>query len=334
MTKKHVYTFLQIIIFMGLGLGLIYWRYTEMSSESKDAMTEAFKNIKWWILAPIAVVGFLSHYFRALRWKILLKTVAIEPSTANTTFAVLIGYLANTVVPRLGEVAKCTVLAKYENTAPDKAIGTIIGERAFDMISLLIVMLLVLLFERNIAFTLLHDYFGKYFHDGTAIIWKPVTIAIVVILAGIAAFIFLLKKLKNTKVGNIIQRLGDGIASVWRMKARGAFLGYTFLIWLMYTLMVYIGYFSLEPTTGLGMASALAIIAFGSIGMIVTPGGIGTYPLIVAGVLLLFGINEGVGMAFGWICWGVQTVLVLILGLASLILLPIVNGKRNTQQAG
>lgn len=334
MTKKHVYTLLQIIIFMGLGLGLIYWRYTEMSPENKAAMADAFKNIKWWVLLPIAIVGFLSHYFRALRWKILLKTVALEPSTANTTFAVLIGYLVNTVVPRVGEVAKCTVLAKYENTAPDKAIGTMIGERAFDMISLLLVMLLVLLFERNIAFTLLNDYFGKYFHDGTGIIWKTVMIAIVAVLAGIAAFIFLVKKLKNTKVGNIIKSLGDGIASVWRMKARGAFLLYTFLIWLMYTLMVYIGYYSLDATTGMGMTSALAIIAFGSIGMIATPGGIGTYPLIVAGVLLLFGINEGVGMAFGWICWGVQTGLVLILGLASLILLPIVNGKRNTQQAG
>lgn len=334
MTKKHIYTFLQIIIFMGLGLGLIYWRYTEMSPENKAAMADAFKNIKWWVLFPIAIVGFLSHYFRALRWKILLKTVALEPSTANTLFAVLIGYLVNTVVPRVGEVAKCTVLAKYENTAPDKAIGTMIGERAFDMISLLLVMLLVLLFERNIAFTLLNDYFGKYFHDGTAIIWKPVIIAVLVVIAGIAVFLFLLKKLKNTKVGNIIKSLGDGIASVWRMKARGAFLLYTFLIWLMYTLMVYIGYYSLDATTGLGMTSALAIIAFGSIGMIATPGGIGTYPLIVAGVLLLFGINEGVGMAFGWICWGVQTGLVLILGLASLILLPIVNGKRNTQQAG
>lgn len=334
MTKKHVYTLLQIIIFMGLGLGLIYWRYTEMSPENKVAMADAFKNIKWWVLLPIAIVGFLSHYFRALRWKILLKTVALEPTTANTTFAVLIGYLVNTVVPRLGEVAKCTVLAKYENTAPDKAIGTMIGERAFDMISLLVVMLLVLLFERNIAFTLLNDYFGKYFHDGNAIIWKTVIIAILVVIAGIAAFIFLVKKLKNTKVGNIIKSLGDGIASVWRMKARGAFLLYTFLIWLMYTLMVYIGYYSLDATTGMGMTSALAIIAFGSIGMIATPGGIGTYPLIVAGVLLLFGINEGVGMAFGWICWGVQTGLVLILGLASLILLPIVNGKRNTQQAG
>src|SRR5690606_7373309 len=199
--KQRIISILQILFFLSLGLGLIYWRYTAMSDDSRSAMSQAFAQIKWWVLAPIAVVGFLSHYFRALRWKILLNTVDIAPSTANTTFAVLIGYLANTVVPRLGEVAKCTVLAKYENTAPDKAIGTIIGERAFDMISLLIVMLLVLLFERNIAFTLLNDYFGKYFHDGTAIIWKPV----IVILAGIAAFIFLLRKLKNTKEGNIIK---------------------------------------------------------------------------------------------------------------------------------
>ncbi len=330
MTKKHLYTLLQIIIFVGFGLGLIYWRYTEMSLSNKDAMADAFRNIKWWVLLPIAVVGFLSHFFRALRWKILLKTVNIEPSTTNTTFAVLIGYMVNTLVPRLGEVAKCTVLAKYEKTAPDKAIGTIIGERAFDTISLFVVMFLVLLLERDIAFTLLNDYLGKYFYDGGSIIWETVAIALLIVVVIITGFIFLFKKLKNTKLGNMIKSLGDGIASVWRMKARGAFLLYTILIWLMYTLMVYIGYYALDATTGLSFASALAIVAFGSFGMVATPGGIGTYPLIVAGVLLLFDINEGVGTAFGWICWGIQTILVVVLGLVSLILLPIINEKDNT----
>lgn len=334
MTKKQLYTLLQIIIFMGFGLGLIYWRYTEMDQVNKDAMTAAFSNINWTVLIPIAIIGFLSHYFRALRWKILLRTVDIKPSTANTTFAVLIGYLVNTVVPRLGEVAKCTVLAKYEKTAPDKAIGTIIGERAFDTLSLLVVMLLVLILENDIAFTLLNDYFGKYFYAGGTVIWRTVVLAIVILAIGIAAFIVLLRKLKGSKLGNIIQSLGEGIASVWRMKARGAFLLYTILIWLMYTLIVYLGYYTLDGTTGLSFASALAVVAFGSIGMVATPGGIGTYPLIVAGVLLLFGINEGLGTAFGWICWGIQTILVLILGLTSLILLPIVNGKTNKEQTG
>lgn len=317
---------------MGLGLGLIYWRYTEMSQDNKSAMFAAFSAINWWYMIPITIIVFLSHLFRALRWKILLKTVDINARTSNTTFAVLIGYMANAVVPRLGEVAKCTVLAKYENTAPDKAIGTIIGERAFDTISLLLVMLFVFLLEGNVALALFDKYLGNYFVDNGTWNWTIVLMAIVVLLVLILGFVFILKKLKQTKVGGIIKSLGEGIASIWRLKARSEFLLYSFLIWLMYTLMVYVGYFSLDATAELSFGSALAIVAFGSIGMVVTPGGIGTYPLIVAGVLLLFGIQEGVGMAYGWICWGIQTVLVLIFGIISLILLPIINGKQNTKQ--
>lgn len=317
---------------MGLGLGLIYWRYTEMSDVNKQAMYDAFDNINWWVMTPIALVGFCSHLFRALRWQILLKTVNMSPSVANTTYAVLIGYLANTLVPRLGEVAKCTVLAKYEGTAPDKAIGTIIGERAFDMISLMIIMVLVLLLEQNVALSLLNDYFGKYFISEGNWQWKPILLLTSIVSLCFIGFFFLYKKKKHTKVGAIISRLGEGIASVWKMKERFSFLVYTFLIWLLYTLVVYLAFYSLDATIGLSFSSALAIIAFGSIGMIVTPGGIGAYPLIVAGVLLLFGINEGIGMAFGWICWSIQTVLVLILGLAALILLPLTNGRKNKQQ--
>lgn len=330
MRKKHLYTFLQILFFMGLGLGLIYWRYTEMSDTNKDVMATAFEQINWWVSIPIGIAGFLSHYFRALRWKILLKTVQLKPSNANTTFAVLIGYLANAVVPRLGEVAKCTVLAKYEKTAPDKAIGTIIAERTFDSISLLIVMLMVLLLENNIATTILQEYFGKYLYHDENIVWKTVALFLLIAIVGIAIFIFTIKKFQHTKVGKVLNSLGEGIASIWKMQSRMAFLMYSVLIWLMYTSLVYIAFHALDATSSLSFSVSLAIVAFGSIGMIVTPGGIGTYPLIVAGVLILFGINEGVGTAFGWICWGMQTILVLVLGIASLILLPIINDKNST----
>src|SRR5690554_610665 len=136
MSKKNIKTLVQLIIFLSLGIGLVIWRYNAISAEDKMAMFEAFKSVKWLWLIPIFIVGFLSHYFRALRWKQLLKPLNIFPKTANTLFAVLIGYLGNTVIPRFGEVAKCTVLAKYEKVPVDKLIGTIIAERAFDLISL------------------------------------------------------------------------------------------------------------------------------------------------------------------------------------------------------
>jgi len=328
--KQRIISILQILFFLSLGLGLIYWRYTAMSDDSRSAMSQAFAQIKWWVLAPIAVVGFLSHYFRALRWKILLQTVDIHPSTSNTTFAVLIGYLANTVVPRLGEITKCTVLARYERIRPERALGTIIGERAFDTLSLLALIGLILILERSQALTLWNLYLGNMLGNWSEWPWTLIFIAIGALVALFLALKGLLPRFRERKAGRIVFRLIEGVSAIWRLKNRSAFLLYSIAIWLMYILMVYLGYYALDATSHLSFRSAMAIVAFGSIGMIVTPGGVGAYPLIVAAVLSLYGINEGVGMAFGWICWGTQTVLILMLGIISLILLPIFNGKHKS----
>lgn len=328
--NKHLKILLQLLIFVGLGVGFIIWRYNVMDIADKQAMFNAFKNVRWIILIPIFLIGFLSHFFRALRWKLLLKPLDIHPSTINITFSVLIGYLANTLVPRLGEVAKCTILAKYEQVPTDKMIGTIIAERAFDVICLLLILLATLFLEKDIIGDLAQTYYQKVFiNDNGDFIWFKMISALVISLLIFACIFIYFKKSKNNKIKQIITGLSAGVSSILILKQRGLFMIYTTLIWLMYTLMIVVGYYAIPETAHLSFVSALAIITFGSFGMIITPGGIGTYPIIVAQVLLLYGINEGIGMAFGWICWSAQTGIVLLLGISSLILLPIVNRNKN-----
>lgn len=330
MSKKTLSTIFQLIIFLGLGIGLIMWRYNAMNETEKKAMFEAFRHVRWIYGLPIFVIGFGSHFFRALRWKLLLQPLNIYPSTANTTFSVLIGYLANTLVPRLGEVAKCTVLAKYEDVPADKLVGTIIAERAFDTICLLIIVLITLGVQYDIIYPLAHDLYIRIFTDASGnFIWLRILIALGIAFAGVLALILLYRKIKNSKIGHIIKGLGEGLKAILLLKRKGMFLLYTILIWMGYTGAVVVGFYALPETEHIVPLAGLAVISFGSIGMIATPGGIGAYPVIVAQVLTLYGLSEGIGLAYGWVSWAAQTVIILILGLAALILLPLYNRKKN-----
>lgn len=332
MSKKTASTLLQLIIFLGLGVGLILWRYNAMNETEKAAMFDAFTHVRWWFGIPIFVIGFISHFIRALRWKLLLQPLQIFPSVPNITFSVLIGYLVNTLVPRLGEVAKCTVLAKYEKVPADKLVGTIIAERAFDLLCLVVILFITLGLQYDIIYPFARNLYLKLFTDSSGnFIWLRIIIACSVMLAGILAVILLYRKIKNSKIGHIIKGIGEGLKAIGQVKHKGLFLLHTVLIWSMYTLAVVVGFYALPETEHITPLAGLAVITFGSVGMIATPGGIGAYPVIVAQVLLLYGLSEGIGLAYGWVSWAAQTAIVLVLGLIALILLPIYNRNRDAQ---
>jgi len=330
MSKKTISTLVQLVIFLGLGIGLIIWRYDTMDVPQKAAMFHAFGHVRWWWAGPVFIVGFLSHYFRALRWKLLLKPLNIYPTTANTTFAVLIGYLANALIPRLGEVAKCTVLAKYEDVPADKMVGTIIAERAFDMVCLVAILFITLALQYDIIYPFARDLYARIFLDDLGnFLWLRIGAAILVIVAGFYLLIRLARKTKDSKFGKILKGIGEGLKAIGRIRQKGLFFLWTFMVWAMYISLAIIGFWAIPEMDGITLLAGLSVIVFGSVGMIVTPGGIGAYPVIVAQVLLLYGINEGVGLAYGWVSWAAQTAIVVVLGVASLILLPLYNRKKH-----
>jgi uncharacterized protein (TIRG00374 family) len=326
MKKKTLITVLQYIVFLGLGIAIIFYMSSQLSERDKEEMVAAIKSVRLWVVAPILIGGFLSHYFRALRWKLMLKPLNIHPSTTNTTLAVLIGYIANLVLPRAGEVAKCTVLAKYEQVPADKMIGTIVAERIFDLICLVLV--------TAFAFMLEADVIGDYAKDILGKISEKTSVFIFVLIAGIlmvVVAILIVRRFKESRVGKFIKGLGDGLRSILQMEKKWLFLVYTVLIWGMYLSLVMLGFLSMPATQHLGFAPALVVLIFGSIGMITTQGGIGAYTYLVAKILLFYNIDNAIGQAFGWVSWIAQTAIVLVLGIGALILLPIVN--RNKMKA-
>jgi hypothetical protein len=329
MSKKTLLTVLQYVIFLGLGIGIIYWMFSKMTAEQIDIMLGSIKQTRAWYLVPIFIVGFLSHFFRALRWKLMLEPMNIRPTTTNTFFAVMVGYITNLVLPRAGEVAKCTVLARYEKVPADKMIGTIVAERAFDVVCLGLLTFLAFVLEADVIGKMLSDTFGG-FAGKTSFLLVLLGLAAI----GIITLVFLYRKFKHTKIGQFLGGLMQGVMSILQLKKRGMFILYTALIWGSYWFLVVLGFWSMPPTEHLTLSTALVVLIVGSVGIIATPGGIGAYPALVASALSVYGVDAKThGQAFGWVSWSVQMGIVVILGVLSIILLPIVNNKQKDAEA-
>lgn len=328
MKRKTLVTILQLVIFVGLGIFIIFYMAGQMSAKDKQEMMASIKSTRLWLLVPVLIAGFLSHLFRALRWKLLLEPLEIYPTTANTTCSVLVGYLANLFIPRAGEVAKCTVLASYEKVPADKMVGTIVAERAFDVLCLLAVIGLTIGLQAEVIGDFARTKFGILAAKGPQLLLALGAVALLVVL-----MTFFYRRNKQSRVGRFIKGMGDGVRAILRMKKRGLFLLYTFLIWAMYLLQVQIGFWSMPATEHLGPLAALVVLVFGSIGMIGTQGGIGLYTFLIAEILVFYQLSPGDGQAFGWVSWSAQTAIVLILGIAALILLPLYNRTKHNAQA-
>ena len=327
MNKKTLLTILQYVVFLGLGIAIIFYMMGQLSEQDKAEMMAAIKGVRLWMMVPIVIVGFLSHWFRALRWKLILEPLDIKPTTINTFFSVMIGYIANLALPRAGEVAKCTVLARYEKVPADKMIGTIVAERAFDVLCLGLITAFAFITQAGIIGDYAQDVFGKIAAKTNVFIFVLVALVLMIVV-----LVMVYRRFKESKVGRFIKGLGDGVRSILQLKKRGMFLLYTALIWGCYWFLVMLGFWSMESTEHLGMLAALVVLIFGSIGMITTQGGIGAYPYLVGKILLFYGIDKAYGQAFGWVSWTVQTGIIILLGVLSLVVLPVYNRTPHNAQ--
>ena len=320
--------FLKIGFFFLLGIALIWWSLHQIPAEEWTKFTLALKQSKLWIVFPVFIILALSHFLRALRWRLIMEPLGYRPSIANTYLAVLIGYLVNLAIPRLGEVLKCTLLAKYEKVPAEKIVGTIVAERAFDVISLGIVFLLALGLQFNVieaGWNQLKSQTSASVVDANEGDWK------IYLLVGIGMVLivlfFILRKRIPTIVGsikNIISGIWEGVMSATKLKQHNLFFLYSFGIWFLYLLATYVGLYATAGTES-SFATAISCLAYASIGMILTPGGIGAYAYFMAKVLELNGVDYTLGLANGTLQWFSQFLIVIVLGGVSLIILPIIN---------
>lgn len=329
--KKRALRFFQYFFFLGGGLFLVWWQLRSMQPAETEEFVHALTQSQFRFIIPVAIMSLLSHISRAMRWKLLMEPLGYKPSLLNAFGVTMVGYLANSAVPRLGEILKCTLLAKYEKLKVDKLVGTIIVERSFDLICFLFFIIATLFLQ----FDNVSSFFEENIHvsTGTMPIWvKPVIWIIILTLS-----FFIIRKIFQRyykikivkKISAFAGGVAAGFASIRQLKSRKKFLAHTFFIWTMYLGQIYVGFKGMSGTQYLGLDAAISVLTLASLSMIVTPGGIGSFPIFVMETLLLYNIHAPLGKAFGWLMWGVSTSFIIVFGILCLLILPYYNKKKN-----
>ncbi len=302
---------------LALGLVLTFWSYNSFSESQLAQMKNYFVSANYNYVILSLFFALLGYVLRAYRWKYTLEQIQCEPNFKLNFLAVSIGYFVNLSVPRAGEVSRALVLKKYQNQPFDKVFGTIISERIFDFIILLLFIAASLIIE----FHTLKDFLLQYI---------PVEKLIILAIIGFVVFLLLMYFYLYSKWGIIlvlkskIQGLKEGALSVFQMKNKTPFLIYTLLIWLSYVLTFYTTTFALQETSGISLGTCLVAFVIGSLTITFTNGGFGFFPILIAKILVLYNIPIEAGNAFGWIIWTSQLFITVVLGIFSFLVVPFV----------
>ncbi|MCL2726907.1 MAG: flippase-like domain-containing protein [Bacteroidales bacterium] len=297
----------------------------------------SFKEVKWsdfidglqtsnyyWIGASM-VFGALSFWIRAMRWRLLINGAGYQTGRKGVFDAVNIAYLTNFAIPRAGEVARCGVVAKTDGVPFDTSLGTVLLERAIDVLSLLIITAFVIVLQ--------WDVFGLFIVQQ---LWNPFSetlggntvyiIGILLILTGIFVLMIVYwKRLEKwfvfRKIGHFITGIYSGLKSGLMMRQKVPFVGYTLILWFLYWAMCRCTMLAFPAVAQLNSLDAIFLMAVGSMGWVVpVQGGIGAYHFIVSLALAsVYGISQTQGVVFATISHESQALTMIAFGLFSVI---------------
>jgi uncharacterized protein (TIRG00374 family) len=308
---------LKIILPLVLG-GFLVWY--SISGISLEVLGKYFKEAKYGWIALGLFFGILSHLSRAYRWKFMLEPLGFRPKYTNSVLAVLVGYLVNLALPRAGEVSRALVLTNYEDVPFEKGFGTIVAERIADLIMMLSIIVITLFVQFDFIYELLTKNFNP----------TKIIIGLAVVILGFYILTSFVKKAKSgflLKIKTFVSGLVEGVTSIFKMKNKWAFIFHTVFIWIMYVAMFWA---TIPAIEGLHIPFGGILIGFiaGGFSIAATNGGIGLYPIAVAGALALFDIPTEPATAFGWIMWTAQTAMIIVFGGLAFLLLPIYNKNK------
>ena len=332
--KAKFLTILKYLFFLVLGGFFVWLSVRNLDADKWEQIKGAVARGRKWVIIPVILFLLTAHYSRAMRWKLLMEPLGYKPSNFNVFATVMIGYLVNAGAPRLGEVFKCSLLARYEKFKVDKLIGTILIERAVDLVCLVIVFVLAIILQGDLFSHMMTDLLKSFFHDKAGnLSQRKLLIALGAFILFLIVFYIVLKRFGHidiiARIKKVIKNIIHGLSSIRYLEHKGLFLFHSFLIWAMYLLASTAGLYALKETQYLGIPGGLAALVFGTIGIILTPNGIGAYPALIAQLLGLYGLDpDTTGNAAGWLMWAAQTAIILIGGMICFTLISRYNSRR------
>ncbi|MCU0416525.1 MAG: flippase-like domain-containing protein [Cytophagaceae bacterium] len=306
----------QYILMLGIGVFLMWLVFKDVDTA---LIWKGFSEARYEWIALALGVSLAAHYSRAVRWKLLMEPLGYSPSNFRTFLAVMTGYFANSLLPRAGEVSRCYVLKRTDHVPFNIAFGSVVAERVIDVVCLFLMTGLAFVVEFDFISSFVQTHIFKTSSSGSTQQYFP-------ILVGFSAlgilFLLLFRFRKALLRFSIIQKiwsfvlgLWDGMTSVVQLKRRWEFLFHTVFIWFCYFLMMYIIFYSLPSTAGLGLKAALVVMVVGGFGMSApVTAGMGAYHFMVAAALHIYGVSTEQGKIFAIISHSSQTLSLLLIG--------------------
>ncbi len=301
---------------------MIWYSYYNTSTEDRKEIFRYIREADLFWVGISVVIGILSHISRAIRWNYLLEPLGYKPKIRNNILFILIAYFANLGIPRSGEILRATALATYEKVPFQKGFGTIVTERVIDLLMLLLIIFIALISQTQVILSYLKA-------NGIGL-----TATLVLVAVGIFMLFVFLAFLRRSssrlaiKLKDLVKGLLDGVMSIFRMRYKWLFLFHTLFIWAAYIAMFWVIKFTVAETMSLTFSEFLVAFIAGAFAMSTTNGGIGLYPIAVSKALSIYGVSAVSGDAFGWIMWIAQTLMVVVFGAISFLLLPLLNRNR------
>ena len=322
MEKKNIIKkALNILFPIVLGGGILWWMYRNFDFNLLRSTLNGGMN--WWWMAFSLVFGVTAQLFRGLRWKQTLEPVGENPRTSTCVHAVFLSYAASLIIPRIGEITRCGVLSKYDGTSFSKSLGTVVTERIIDSLLVLLITAIVFISQAKVFYnffaetgTNLTEWACKFTATGY------IVTALCVVALFLLLFIIMRKLTIFARFRETIKEIKEGVMSLKDVKNKTLFTLYTLGIWGSYFLHYYITFFCFDFTMGLGLNVALVSFIVGSIAVIVpTPNGMGPWHFAVKTILVLYGVQETNAETFVIIVHTIQTALIPLLGVYSLMAL-------------
>ena len=318
--SKKLKSYIKILLPISIGIFCIFFSFRNIGF---TVFTKYFYEINYlWVFVGI-FLGALSHISRSYRWKYLIEPLGYKLGFINSVLAVFSAYLINYTIPRAGDVARATMISKYEKIPLDKTLGTIVAERAVDVICILTIIATGLIFE-----------FNRISEKLISLI-ENTEISVVIIYVGVIILILfvsnrVLRKSKYYKsILNFFSGIIEGLTIIFKMEKRVPFILHSIFIWLMYILMFWATSMAFFELHDVAFYQFMISFTLAAISIMLSNGGIGIYPLAVEESLGWYGVQSTTGLAFGWVSWLSQTMMVVIFGGLSLFILPFINRNKS-----
>jgi uncharacterized membrane protein YbhN (UPF0104 family) len=333
MLKKTIITLVKTVLPLAIGIYLFWLFFSSMSQEHINSFKKALREANYFWVFLAMVLEFISLWSRAVRWNYMLEPMGYKAPWKHRYHAMMIGYLANYTIPRAGEPTRAAMLFRSDGIPFAKSFGTIIAERAVDVLMLGLVTSIAMLIGYNDLMSIFteieHQLGGSQTvtaEDGISLKHILYAVGGCIVLLGLMAYFFS-KKIRE-KLTHFIKGILNGVFAIFKTKNPWGFIFHTFIIWICWILMFIVPFYSLSETSNVPFTGMLIGFVIGSVGMSFTNGGIGVYPLLV-GLVVSFYLQgdypteaKGLGNALGMIIWLGNTAIMILLGLISLALLP------------